>query len=292
MIVLLTIQKKYLAELKHIYPALRIQPVEQTPIDYNPKKYALKEGIAVARYEHLLFTDADCLPLSKNWIGEMARGFFADSVLILGYSPYIRYSGFLNALIKYETLLSAIQYLSFSVKGNPYMGVGRNLAYTKTCFNQNNGFESHKQTLGGDDDLFVKDASAQHKTNIVISAGSQTLSIPKKTYSEWFVQKRRHLAVGQQYKTADKLRIGLFMLANIFFYVSAIILLFAQYNLTFFAILVCIRYIVVFTVYGLITRKLNEQISVMLIPLLDLVYIYNYLILGLSVLMYKKIRWK
>jgi hypothetical protein len=172
------------------------------------------------------------------------------------------------------------------------MGVGRNLAYTKTCFNQNNGFESHKQTLGGDDDLFIKDASAKHKTNIVISAESQTLSIPKKTYSDWFVQKRRHLAVGQQYKTADKLRIGLFMLANIFFYLSAIILLFAQYNLTFFAILVCIRCIVVFTVYGQIARKLKEQISVMLIPLLDLVYIYNYLILGLSVLMYKKIRWK
>lgn len=284
--------KKYLSDLRHIYPDLRIQPVEQTAIGYNPKKYALESGIAAARYEHLLFTDADCLPLSKSWISNMAKGFWANTAVVLGYSPYIRFSGFLNTLIRYETLLSAIQYLTFAVKGNTYMGVGRNLAYTKTCFYQNNGFKSHKETLGGDDDLFVRDASAKHKINIVISAESQTISIPKKTYADWFLQKRRHLAVGQQYKMADKMRIGGFMLANIFFYLSAIILLFAQYNLSFFAILVCVRCIVVFTVYGQIARKINEQLTVMLIPLLDLVYILNYVILGLSVLMFKKVRWK
>jgi len=36
------------------------------------KKYALTLGIKAAKHNHLLFTDADCKPLSKHWITEMS----------------------------------------------------------------------------------------------------------------------------------------------------------------------------------------------------------------------------
>jgi hypothetical protein len=41
---------------------------------------------------------------------------------------------FLNKLIRFETLLTAIQYFSWAKAGLPYMGVGRNLAYKKRVF--------------------------------------------------------------------------------------------------------------------------------------------------------------
>jgi glycosyltransferase involved in cell wall biosynthesis len=284
--------KKYLTELKQINSNLRIHPIIQTPTGYNQKKYALKTGIAEATYEHLLFTDADCLPCSNSWISEMAKGFFADTAIVLGYSPYNRVPDFLNLLIRYETLVSAIQYLSFSVKGNTYMGVGRNLAYTKTCFYRNNGFESHKETLGGDDDLFVRDARSSQKVNIVFKKEAQTTSIPKESYPEWVTQKRRHMAVGRHYKMPDKIRIGLFMLANVFFYLITIFLLFAQYNLILLAILYVIRSIGLFSVYRAISRKLEENLSFLVLPLLDLIYSVHYLALGISVLIFNKVKWK
>ena len=174
------------------------------------------------------------------------------------------------------------------------MGVGRNLAYTKTGFYKANGFSSHQQAVGGDDDLFVQDAREMSNVNIVITKESQTASIPKQTYPDWFRQKRRHLAIGRQYQWPDKLRIGIFMMANILVYLTTFVLVFTAPDrfLIPAGILFGLRCVVVYTVYALIARKLNERQLVMLMPVLDLVYILNYVALGFSVLMFKKVRWK
>ncbi|GEO06847.1 glycosyl transferase family 2 [Adhaeribacter aerolatus] len=282
----------YLAETQNKFRNFRYIKIENTDGTINQKKYALTQGVGLARFEYLLFTDADCMTLSNNWIGEIMSGFTSGVEMVLGYSPYRKKPGFLNHLIRFETLLSAIQYLSFSVKGRAYMGVGRNLSYTKKCFYESNGFTSHINILGGDDDLFVQDAALRHKVNIAISKESQTESIPKQTYSEWVIQKRRHLNVGRYYKLAEKLRVGIFMLSNIFFYLTAIFLLFVPDNLIFLGILFTLRSIVVYFVYVLLAQKIKEPLSVFLLPVLDLVYFLNYLMLGASVLILNKVRWK
>jgi glycosyltransferase involved in cell wall biosynthesis len=284
--------KKIIHNLSRNQECLRILAIEKAPPGIHPKKYALTQGINNARYEHVLLTDADCLPLSHAWIAEMAKGFFADTAIVLGYSPYIRISGFLNKLIRYETLLTALQYLAFSMKGHAYMGVGRNLAYTKTCFHQVRGFEWHQATLGGDDDLFVQQARIKQRVNLVLSPASQVASLPKKTFQEWFIQKRRHLAVGQHYKLADKVRIGLFLFSNLGFYLTWGFYLGISNELFMPLILLIGRSIVVSLMYWCVARKLQEKLPVFLLPLLDLIYFINYLVLGVSVLMFKKVRWK
>jgi glycosyltransferase involved in cell wall biosynthesis len=284
--------KKNITNLSHNNGRLRILPIEQAPPGIHPKKYALTQGITQARYEHVLLTDADCVPASDHWIQEMAQGFFGQTAIVLGYSPYIRISGFLNKLIRYETLLTALQYLSFSMKGNTYMGVGRNLAYTKTCFRQVNGFGAHQAIMGGDDDLFVQRARQHQQVNLVLTKASQAESIPKRTYQEWFIQKRRHLATGQHYKLADKIRIGLFMFSNLGFYLTGGIYLVISNELFLPIILFIGRSIVVSLIYWLTARKLQEKLPVFLLPLLDIIYFINYLVLGVSVLMFKNVRWK
>ncbi|MFD2145882.1 hypothetical protein [Mucilaginibacter antarcticus] len=82
----------------------------------------------------MLFTDADCKPDSTNWITRMAAHFKGDVQLVLGYSPYFKTGGFLNSLIRFETVKTAVNYLSAALNGDPYMGIGRNMAYTKTLF--------------------------------------------------------------------------------------------------------------------------------------------------------------
>jgi glycosyltransferase involved in cell wall biosynthesis len=274
------------------YPQIRIVTVYDTPAGFNPKKYALTLGIRVARYEYLLLTDADCKPLTNSWIAAMQAGFSDGAEIILGYSPYLKLPGFLNNLIRYETLLTAIQYLSFSLKNNAYMAVGRNVAYTKKCFYQTKGFASHIKYLGGDDDLFVQDAVTHSSPAIAISKNAQTVSIPKQTYSEWITQKRRHLRVGLQYKWSDRLRIGTFMLSNIIFYIISLVMLLLQQYLWLLGILFFVRGIVLLTAYVRIARKLNEKLSVIGIVVLDAAYFLHYLFLGVSVVLFKKVRWK
>ncbi|PSR54329.1 hypothetical protein AHMF7605_12790 [Adhaeribacter arboris] len=274
------------------YYQIRSVNINETPAGFNPKKYALTLGIRVARYEYVLLTDADCKPFSTNWINSMQQGFNRGADIIIGYSPYLKQPGWLNYLIRYETLLTAIQYLSFSLKNNAYMAVGRNVAYTKKCFYQNKGFASHIRILGGDDDLFVQDAVVRSTIVIEISKDAQTISKPKQTYSEWITQKRRHLRVGLQYKLSDRLRIGTFMLSNIFFYLIWLLMLLLQQYLWLLCILFLVRGIVLWVGYARIARKLNEEQSVIKMLALDAAYFLHYLFLGVSVLMFKKVRWK
>jgi glycosyltransferase involved in cell wall biosynthesis len=282
----------YVYELERQFPNFRVVTIKKTPEYLNPKKYALALGIRAARYEHMLFTDADCRPCSAHWIEKMQNGYHAGADIVIGYSPYQKLKGFLNHLIRYETLLTAIQYLSHANKGHAYMGVGRNLSYTKSCFFRNKGFASHIKTTGGDDDLFVRDAVNNSKASIVISNEAQTSSIPKKTFREWLVQKRRHMAAGKQYNATDKGRIGIFISSNILFYVLCIILLVLNSYLVILAALIGLRYLVIFPVYMAAARRLNEDVSLLLLPLLDIAYFFSYLLLGVSVLMNKRIRWK
>jgi glycosyltransferase involved in cell wall biosynthesis len=282
----------YLKSLQQEFAHFKYIRVDKVANGAHPKKYALTKGVEAAAHEHLLLTDADCLPLSPDWITLMMQGFFQKTFIVLGFSPYSKNPGFLNHLIRYETLLTAIQYLSFAVKGEAYMGVGRNLAYTKTCFWESNGFDSHINTLGGDDDLFVQDAGRQQFINIAIKKESQTISLPKTTYREWIIQKRRHLHVGRYYKLPDQLRIGIFMMSNIFFYLLTFFLLFVPDNLMWLSILFTLRSIVVYLVYILIARRLKEPLTILLLPVLDIIYFLNYLVLGVSVLIFNKVRWK
>ena len=282
----------YLYELEKQFPNFKVVTVKRTPEYLNPKKYALSLGIRAARYEHMLFTDADCRPTSSHWIEKMQQGYATGADLVLGYAPYERLKGFLNHLIRYETLLTGIQYLSLAKKGHAYMGVGRNLSYTRACFFRNKGFASHIRSMGGDDDLFVRDAARNSNVSIVLDKDAQTVSVPKKTFREWLTQKRRHMSAGKHYKSADKRKIGIFVISNLLFYVLAIILLLLNSQLAILGAMIVLRYVVVFTAYILAARRLNEKLTLLLLPVLDIVYFFNYLFLGVSVLLYKKIRWK
>ena len=107
---------------------LRLVRVKDKPEHVNGKKFALTLGIKAARHEWVLLTDADCRPNSTHWIKEMSTRFSNESEIVLGYSPYQKKSGLLNLFIRYETLLTAIQYFGMAILGKPYMAVGRNLA--------------------------------------------------------------------------------------------------------------------------------------------------------------------
>jgi hypothetical protein len=62
-----------------------------------------------------------------------------QKTIVLGYGGYEKIANsFLNKLIRFETLLTAMQYFWAKV-GHPYMGVGRNLTYKKEEFFNVNG---------------------------------------------------------------------------------------------------------------------------------------------------------
>ena len=83
---------------------------------------------------------------------------------MLGYGAYEHQKGFLNKIIRFETFIAALQYLSYALNKMAYMGVGRNLAYQKDLFYAFKGFQDHYKVISGDDDLFVNQAANKNNT--------------------------------------------------------------------------------------------------------------------------------
>lgn len=280
-------------QLTQYYPHVRLVTVSATPAGLSPKKYALTLGIKSARYSRLVFLDADCVPASPQWIRHMSSGFQRPADLVLGYSPYLEESTFLNKLIRFETFLTGAQYLSFAWRGQPYMGVGRNLAYTRQVFHLTKGFASHIRSLGGDDDLLVQDAVAQGvRVAVVAEPAAHTLSEPARSWGAWWRQKRRHLSAGHRYRWPDRLRVGTFIGANLVFYGTAIGLLVSPPNWVPLAVVWMVRTALLAGVVDQLGRRLDDRLPLLWVPVLDAVYFFSYLALGISLFLYRTLRWK
>jgi glycosyltransferase involved in cell wall biosynthesis len=213
-------------------PNIKIVNVASNETFWGNKKYALTLGIKAATFDHLLFTDADCSPESELWIEKMAACFSLQKTIILGYSPYKRRkNSFVNILVRFETMLTGLQYLSYAYAGIPYMGVGRNLAYHRAEFFRAKGFVNHMKLMSGDDDLFVNQVAV--KANVAVCLAPQTfmLSKPKNNFADWFRQKRRHVSTASHYKLIHKIILGLYYLSKLLFWVLLPILVVYSVNL-------------------------------------------------------------
>ncbi|MBL7764573.1 MAG: glycosyltransferase [Chitinophagaceae bacterium] len=265
-----------LNQLQEQYPHLHAVNLTQEAKLIPGKKFPLSMGIKSARFEHLLLTDADCIPASTHWLARMASGFSESKKIVLGYSPYNKNKTAVNKYIRFETLHSAIQYLSYALAGMPYMGVGRNLAYRKELFMQVKGFSSHHHIVSGDDDLFINQVATANNTKVVIHEEAFTFSEPKKTFEEWKYQKRRHLSTGKFYKQKHKLSLGLYAMSHFFFWISLIPCFFFYHFIFITAGIFLLRMMVHFFIFYRCCRVLKENDLIKWILYFDLwQLIYN-----------------
>ncbi|WP_283636005.1 glycosyltransferase [Aquaticitalea lipolytica] len=284
---------KVMESFKELHNNIKIVNVKSIEAFWGNKKYALTLGIKASTHNHLLFTDADCKPVSKHWISEMSSHFSDKKSIVIGYSPYKKEKkSFLNKLIRFETLLTATQYVSYAKMGSPYMAVGRNLAYTKDTFFEARGFMDHMNIKSGDDDLFINQIADASNTIICINQNSFTESIPKKNFKDWILQKRRHISTAKHYKSKHKLLLATFYASQILFYVLAILLISTLTYWKIVLILIALRYIVLFTSFIVTSKKLKENDLIPYLPLLELFLITSQFSIFIKNISSKPNHWK
>ena len=274
------------------YPRLKVVNIINNVNFFSGKKFPLSVGIKSAKNEILLLTDADCKPNSKNWIAEMQSNYDSKTAIVLGYGAYEKKKGFLNKLIRYDTLRIGIEYFSLALSGFPYMGVGRNLSYTKKLFYDNKGFTSHYTIRSGDDDLFINQSAKRKNTAIEISLDSHTLSEPKATFSLWFRQKRRHLTTGRFYKLSHKFLLGLFAFSQFTFFLAFVVLLIFMHQLIIIIPLLTIRLLSQLVINKKCIDKLNEKNLLLFSPLFEFILMIINIYLSFTNIFIKNTKWK
>ena len=241
------------------------------------KKEALALGIAQAKYRWLLLTDADVAPASNQWVSRMCAAIAKNTSIVLGYGPYMADKGFLNLFIRFEAFWTALQYLSFARAGIPYMGVGRNLMYEKPIFLQADGFRSHGDLASGDDDLFVGKVAHASNTTLCIDPDSFAYSAAKKSFSEYFRQKKRHLSTATRYRPLHQFLLGGISLSHFLFVVLFVYGLFTMYW-HIALLLYGIRLMVAWPIVYRSSRRLKTTDVAIWFPLLDISMVGFYVV--------------
>ncbi|NLR89722.1 MULTISPECIES: glycosyltransferase [Flammeovirga] len=280
--------KQYQHHHKNIV-AVNIKEIED---GISPKKNAITKGIEKAKHKHLLFIDADCIPVSNQWIQRLSST-LAHKELVLGVGMYkCDNHSWVQQFTLFETILTAIGYVSFSNIGVNYMGVGRNMGYCKDLFIRNNGFEKHKSVMSGDDDLFINQVANSHNTQAITYPDSITMSTPPKDWKSWFRQKNRHAGAGYHYNFSNKLILGTLSTSHIAVYFIYLLLVpQSMANLLFIPMLLIIRILLVTLCFCKFCSVTKTKYKWWQITIMDLMLIAYQIIIGVSSVISKRNTW-
>jgi poly-beta-1,6-N-acetyl-D-glucosamine synthase len=209
------------------------------------KKGALHKGIEKASYDHILITDADCIP-QPDWIKKSSGKFSEGYDFIFGAAPFYIENSYINNLSSFENLRSNILTFAAAIIGFPYSAAARNFGFKKSSFQEIKGYSNTTETLSGDDDLLLREA-VKNKMQIGILTGKESFvySKTKNTLREYLNQKARHTQTSLHYLPRHKLFLGFWHLLNLFFLFSPILIFVDSIFISLFLIKIITDVIVV-----------------------------------------------
>jgi len=255
------------------------------------KKLALTAAIEKSRFENLLFTDADCTPSSEFWIQKMANHFIKKDI-VLGYGPYSAEPTLLNKFIRYETIITAMNYFSFALAEMPFMGVGRNMGYKKSLFINSSGYSKHLNIASGDDDLFISEVANKTNVSIELSKKAFCYSIGKNNLLAYIKQKQRHVSTSPSYGIKTKSILAFYALSHVLIYFSILISIFLNIFIIAFVILFVSRGIIQVAIFNKTFKKLDGKDITRYIALFDCLFIGYYFLSIPGVFLRNKTQWQ
>lgn len=209
-----TMEKKY----SHLYHSFT--PENSRYISH--KKLALTLGIKASKHDWLVFTEANCYPVSKEWLRLLARNFTPGTDIVLGYSGYERGRGWTHKKIAFDALFTSMRYLGCALAGKPYMGIGRNMAYRRELFFQQKGYSAHLNLQRGDDDLFINKIATGTNTQVETDIDATIRMKPIRYKKDWREEKVSYMATSQHFKGVERFMLGFETLTRILFYLVII----------------------------------------------------------------------
>ena len=164
------------------------------------KKLGVAMGIKASKYDWIVVTEPYCKPESKDWLRSLSRNFVPGTDIVLGYCNYSYGKGIFAKRIIADMLMVSMRFLGKAIGGNPYMGIGRNMAYRKDIYLQHKGFYNQLTLSRGDDDLFINEIADSRNTKVCVNSNS-IMRMPLPKYRKtWREDKIGYEVTGNHYK--------------------------------------------------------------------------------------------
>jgi len=267
--------RQVIVDFQSRFNNLKMVNLESSVTTIKGKKFPLSLGIKEATCEYIFLTEVDCLPATSQWLKLMARHFNNSTKIVLGYSNIRRRTGLFNGLIRFDKLHQAIQYFSYCLAKKPFMGVGQNLAYTKSIFFDNNGFVTQNHLQFGDDDLFVNKVANSNNCAIEYDMEAHTISRSGSNFSNWLLLRIIRSKTRQYYKSG-KFLLNLYHFLMPLFYIMLVCAIYFTLDNLFYLIIVCIifffKFLAQYICFGSAAVKLNEKRLIPHILIFDIIF--------------------
>ena len=225
-------------EAESNYSFIKQITISEISQEMMPKKYALTQGINIAKGEIILSTDADCR-LGKLWVASMVYSVISNQSIIVGYSK-INAQSFFEHYQKIDFLGIMAANAGAGGWGKFWSGTGQNLGYLKKDFDLINGFESVKNEASGDDMHLVQSISKINSAKINIEAASFVTTAAMATIPKFLNQRIRWASNSK--KNMDKQPLFFLFLSSAFM-TNTFLLLSFLLNVSLWKIIFLLKFI-------------------------------------------------
>lgn len=177
------------------YPKLKSTFIPDSICNVSIRKLATMLGVKAAANDVVIFTDANCIPLTDNWLASMARKFSDETGVVIGYATVDASSdtSFSHRYRVFDKVEDSVEYLLAASSNHAFRGDRMNIAYRKELFFDNKGFSRTMNMKYGDDDIFIRELSELAKVKPELSEDSIVKEMPV-DYASSFVVNKLHRA--------------------------------------------------------------------------------------------------
>lgn len=158
------------------------------------KKAALTQAIAATTAELIVTTDADCMPLSRNWLRHLTYTYTQKNAKAIA-APVLFHQE-INGLGRFQTL-DFVGMMGVTAAGLQTQTIllcnGANFAFPRTVFYEVGGYAENEQWASGDDVFLLHKIAARYPNNLefVKHLDAVMLTEPKHDFEGFIAQRVR-----------------------------------------------------------------------------------------------------
>ena len=264
--------------------------IKSTPKDWSSKKWAIYNGILLAKGNIIIQTDADCY-MSNKWISIMIAPFkSADVGFVSSLTPtYYNKKNIFKDLFLMDSIAQDA-FSGYAIGRNLTLSCNaRSIAFRKKYFMEVNGYEGIKHIVSGDDDLLLH--KIVHyigcRVKFILNKSGAVFSAPPNNIANFCNQRLRFASKGLLYYKKDfiskEMRIILPFLFLINLMACFLILKFCKTGHPVYCIPLIFKlisdYLIIYPIYDLYNYKWN-WFSFIIVSIVHPFYIIIFAMIG------------
>jgi glycosyltransferase involved in cell wall biosynthesis len=193
------------SEEAFLVPSLKfkVSVIKNIRVSNSPKKDAIVTAMQIVNTDWIITTDADCV-VNKNWLLTMDNYIQLHKVaMIAGAVTYECDNLFIHHFQQLDLAsLQGATIGSFGIKKG-FMCNGANFAYTKSLFQELNGFDGNDGIASGDDVFLLQKAIAKspEKVHYLKSQNNIVITKPLSDWRSLFYQRVRWASKTSSYQS-------------------------------------------------------------------------------------------